>query len=49
MKCDGGAFVGTMYWNGSKWSDGVRADKDKDKDKDKVAKAMVAAQGASCQ
>lgn len=45
VKCDSGTFVGTMYWNGSKWSDGVRSDKDKDE----VAKQMVKAQGASCQ
>ena len=45
VKCKDGTFVGTMYWNGSQWSDGVRADKDKNK----VAKAMVAAQGTSCQ
>jgi hypothetical protein len=43
--CDSGAFVGTMYWNGSRWSDGLRSDPDKDV----VAKQMVAAQGSSCQ
>lgn len=42
--CDGGAFVGTMYWNGTQWSDGLRWSKDKDE----LAKLMVAAQGGAC-
>lgn len=44
VKCDNGQFIGTMYWNGSQWSDGVRADPDKDV----VARLMVAAWGTSC-
>jgi hypothetical protein len=43
--CKNKQFVGTMYWNGSRWSDGVRSDPDKDK----VASQMVRAQGSSCQ
>ena len=42
--CDNGQYVGTMYWNGSRWSDGLRSDKDKNV----VASQMVAAQGSSC-
>lgn len=42
--CDGGAFVGTMYWNGTKWSDGIRSSESKDE----LAKLMVAAQGSAC-
>ena len=42
--CEGGAFVGSMFWNGSKWSDGLRSDVNPDV----VAKQMVAAQGSSC-
>jgi hypothetical protein len=44
VKCDNGEAIGTMYWNGSKWSDGVRADPDKHV----VARMMVAAWGSSC-
>lgn len=43
--CDNKQFVGTMYWNGAKWSDGLRADADKHA----VARQMVQAQGTSCQ
>jgi hypothetical protein len=42
--CNNGTFAGTMYWNGSQWSDGVRSDSDKDV----VASAIVRAQGTSC-
>jgi len=42
--CTDKTFIGTEYWNGSQWSDGVRWDKDKDV----VASQMVAAWGASC-
>lgn len=42
--CDNGAKAGTIYWNGSKWSDGIRSDTDKNK----LAKLIVAAQGTSC-
>jgi hypothetical protein len=37
-------FVGTMYWNGTQWSDGLRWHKDKEE----LAKLMVAAQGSAC-
>lgn len=43
--CANGQYVGTMYWNGSRWSDGLRSSSDKDV----VARQMVAAQGSSCQ
>lgn len=43
--CDNKQFVGTMYWNGSNWSDGLRSDPSKDE----VARQMVKAQGSSCQ
>ena len=42
--CSSGKFVGTMYWNGTNWSDGLRSDSDKDA----LAKMMVAAQGSAC-
>jgi len=42
--CNEGPYVGTMYWNGTRWSDGVRSDPDSDV----VARAMVAAQGSGC-
>ena len=42
--CDNGQYVGTMYWNGTRWSDGLRSDKNKNV----VASQMVAAQGSSC-
>lgn len=42
--CDSGTLAGTMTWNGSRWSDGVRSDADKDV----VARQIVAAQGTAC-
>lgn len=42
--CADGSYVGTMYWNGTRWSDGLRSDPNKDV----VASQMVAAQGSSC-
>lgn len=42
--CNNGTLAGTMYWNGSRWSDGLRSDADKDV----VARQIVAAQGSSC-
>ena len=42
--CDNGQLAGTMYWNGSVWSDGVRSDPDAYV----VASAIVAAQGTAC-
>lgn len=44
VKCDNGTLIGTMYWNGSVWSDGVRSNKDKNV----VAQLMVQAWGTSC-
>jgi hypothetical protein len=44
VKCDNGQNAGTMYWNGSRWSDGLRSHTDKDT----LAKQMVAAQGTAC-
>ena len=45
VTCDNGQYVGTMYWNGTKWSDGVRSSTDKDQ----LARQIVAAQGTACQ
>jgi hypothetical protein len=42
--CDNGQTVGTMYWNGSRWSDGLRSSTDRDN----VARQMVKAQGTAC-
>ncbi len=42
--CDTGQLAGSMYWNGSVWTDGVKWDKDKDKE----AKAICKANGAGC-
>jgi hypothetical protein len=39
-----GPRAGTMYWNGSVWSDGVRSDANPYV----VASAIVAAQGTNC-
>lgn len=44
VTCDDGQYVGTMYWNGTRWSDGLRSNTDKDQ----LAKQMVAAQGTDC-
>lgn len=44
VTCANGQFVGTMYWNGSQWSDGIRSSMDKNK----LADQMVAAQGSAC-
>jgi hypothetical protein len=44
VTCDNNTLAGTMYWNGSVWSDGVRTDPDKDGE----AKKIVAANGAAC-
>jgi hypothetical protein len=39
-----GPLAGTMYWNGSVWSDGVRSDPNAYA----VASAIVGAQGTYC-
>jgi len=44
VTCDNGQPAGTMYWNGSRWSDGLRSSTDKDQ----LARQMVAAQGTAC-
>ena len=42
--CDNGQLAGTMYWNGSLWSDGVRSNVDPYV----VASMIVNAQGTAC-
>jgi hypothetical protein len=42
--CDDGDIAGTMYWNGSVWTDGVKFDRDEDAE----ARKIVAANGTSC-
>jgi len=44
VTCDNGQLAGTMYWNGSQWSDGIRSSTDQNE----LARKMVAAQGAAC-
>jgi len=44
VTCDNGQRAGVMYWNGSRWSDGIRSSTDKDE----LAKQIVAAQGTAC-
>lgn len=41
---DDKVFVGTMYWNGSRWSDGLRWHEIKEE----LAKLMAAAHGSDC-
>lgn len=43
--CDNGQLAGSMNWNGSVWTDGVKSDPDKDG----LARKIVAANGAACQ
>lgn len=42
--CDNGMLAGTMYWNGSKWTDGVKSDSTMDGE----ARKIVAANGTEC-
>lgn len=42
--CSGNQVIGTMYWNGSNWSDGVRWDPNRHV----VADLMARAWGAPC-
>ena len=42
--CSNGSLAGSMYWNGTVWTDGVKWDADKDKE----AKKICAANGTSC-
>jgi hypothetical protein len=42
--CDTGDLAGSMYWNGSVWTDGVKSDPDKDEE----AKKICAANGTAC-
>lgn len=44
VTCDNGQRAGVMYWNGSRWSDGLRSHSDKDE----LAKQIVKAQGTAC-
>jgi hypothetical protein len=44
VACDNGQHAGTMYWNGSRWSDGLRSSTDKHE----LARQIVAAQGTAC-
>lgn len=42
--CDNGSLAGSMYWNGSVWTDGVKWDPDMDGE----ARKIVAADGTAC-
>jgi hypothetical protein len=42
--CENGSRAGSMAWNGSVWTDGVKWDKDKDAE----AKKICAASGSDC-
>ena len=42
--CENKSFVGDMFWNGSRWSDGIRSNVNKDV----LAKEIVKAQGTAC-
>lgn len=42
--CNNGDLAGTMFWNGSIWTDGVKSDPDKDAE----ARKICDANGASC-
>ena len=44
VRCDNGQVAGTMYWNGSRWSDGIRSSTDRDE----LARQIVRAQGTAC-
>lgn len=44
VTCDNGQPAGTMYWNGSRWSGGLRWSTHKDT----LAQEIVAAQGTAC-
>lgn len=44
VTCDNGQLAGVIYWNGSRWSDGIRSSTDEDH----LAKQIVAAQGTAC-
>jgi hypothetical protein len=43
--CDSGLKAGTMNWNGSVWTDGVKSDPDMNA----MARKIVAANGTACQ
>jgi hypothetical protein len=42
--CKNGARAGSMYWNGSVWTDGIKWDADRDVE----ARKIVAANGTDC-
>lgn len=44
VTCSNGQPAGTMYWNGSQWSDGIRSSPNRDV----LARQIVAAQGSAC-
>lgn len=44
VTCDNREVAGTMYWNGTRWSDGIRSSTDRDD----LARQIVAAQGTAC-
>lgn len=37
--CDNGERAGSMYWNGSVWTDGVKWDEDQDEEARKICEA----------
>lgn len=42
--CDNRQLAGSMYWNGSVWTDGVKWDEDQDAEAQKI----VSANGSAC-
>jgi hypothetical protein len=42
--CNNGQLAGTMYWNGSVWTDGVKSDPDMNAEAQKIC----AANGSAC-
>ena len=42
--CDSGDLAGSMYWNGSVWTDGVKWNKDQEA----MARLVCAANGTAC-
>ena len=39
VRCDNGQLAGTMYWNGSVWTDGVKSDPDMNAEAQKICAA----------
>jgi len=44
VRCDNGQLAGTMNWNGSVWTDGVKSDPDVNAEAQKIC----AANGSAC-